>query len=408
MQIDLYVKSTLERWMWQGLERIYDAEPQRPRSGIILGCALWGQNYTERFDRWCVQSLLEPHNADALRRSGSRVVIAGPVNDLRTLFASLRRLELAGIDVQKIEIPREVMGELAYEHNGRYWLLGIAQALLLRLTARLGMGFHMLMPDHIYCRGFFAELIRLSATYKAIMLNTISANLDTAGPELARFRDGNGLLSIPALNLGSIAWENLHRQMQMYVMGNKRDYPDSHYMVWPGEDRLWIYSPHGNIAWLDNELCRRAPVIVPATLDTQLPKLMPHGAYVPDLRDGLTMIEISDNEKAAVPSRVSLDDCLARCAMSIELKEEYLPWFTLPSYVPARPKHPIKPEIIVKRQARITSQIAGAIHKLKAAAGKRETFFSLDTNQALKAPVRRNAPRKPLEPRQTTNGRAAV
>jgi hypothetical protein len=385
MQIDPYVKAALDRWLWLGLDDVYRGEAYDARPGVILGCAVWGPAYCQRFAEWCVPSLLEPRNAHALAASKSRVVIAAPRSEVRRLFHSMRLLEQAGISVQIVDIPLETMAEVGFEPNGQYWLLGVAQALMLRLTARMGMAYHMLMPDHVYGRGYFAELLRLSRRYLAIAQNTISANLETVAPELLRFGVDGRYLDIPPVELGDLGWRHLHKQMRAYVMNQRRrDWPHSHYMLWQGQDRLWIYSPHANVAYLSNEWCRRAPVVMPATLDSQLPKLMPSGAYIPEMADGMVLLELSDDDKPAA-RRVTLEECLACCAMSVDLRDEYLPWFGHPSVVPIHPQKSYTPAAkIQKQQKTMHGLIAGALQRIREKANGKEAIFQYDTLEAVR------------------------
>lgn len=377
-------KATLDQWLYTGLAAIYRMESHPPRYGIVLGCALWGQKYIARFAQWCLPSLLEPVSALALRNSGSAIVIAAPEQDMPFLFPAMRQIELAGIDVRILLIPEHIMAEVAHGPNGQYWTTSIAQNLIVRFAARIGLGFHMLMPDHVYPVGYFARLDMLIPKFNAIVANTISANVETAANGLERYRV-NGTLSIPAKALGSIGFKNLHQQMKPYIMGGPL-YPDSHYMIWVGRGRLYIYSPHANIVWMSHALCMRAPVVTPATLDAVLPKLMPNGAYLPSMADELVLIELSDSDKATSP-RVPFRNFLARCAMSINLNEDYLAWFAAPSFVPitnSRYDYRIPHDKIAARHAKITTEIRKAIRKLKRAAGRKETTFTLDAQKILK------------------------
>jgi hypothetical protein len=224
---------------------------------------------------------------------------------------------------------------------------------------------------------------RLATKYRSIVSNTISADITTAAPELEAFRRQDGTLVVPHRTLGDIGWRNLHKQMRQYIMGHRRDFPDSHYMLWQGNDRLWIYSPHANIVYLCNELCRKAPVVIPATLDEQLPRLMPHGAYLPSLDDELTMIELSDASKGST-ARVPLEQFLARCGMSTGLREDFLPWFRHPSFVPIKLQAgALEAATIVRSHKRITGQIEHAIATMNAGARKKKAYVVIQASELL-------------------------
>lgn len=321
--------------------------------GILMGCPLWSsknedgtlnQDFIDRFFFFCLPSILAKQNADTLR-DNCRLVIFTDVESYDRFWLMKRKVEQNhSIEVVIQIIPDEILAHLPKSPLNKYWLLGTVQQLLIQMAAHWRMGFHMLMPDHIYSEAYFKNLFRLAVEegYEGLAQTGISADIEGVLPELEQYRQENGSLEIPDVDLGDMGYRHLHKQMIHNKM-NDRDFsgdafPLSHYVFWQGHDKLYLYCCHMNAAYLSPRMCKEAPIRLHNALDTELPYFMPNKVGLVTAEDGMTFIEVSDEKKLNHTSRVNFGQFAAQAWATVHFKDDYKPFFAQPNTVPIKPR----------------------------------------------------------------------
>ncbi|MGZ3317255.1 MAG: hypothetical protein ACXU95_08110, partial [Isosphaeraceae bacterium] len=308
----------LQNWFWAKMGELFrtPSDALGPKDGVLMGLPLWGDDFIDRFCFFCVPSLRSKKNWEALA-GRSRLVLFTDQQGFLRLFQVARALEQQGMKVDVHLIPPEIMAEVGKSALNRYWLLGTCGNYSLQIAGRGGMGFHMLMPDHLYCDGYFENMWRLAETHDGIAQTGISADINGVLPELEQYRQADGSLAIPDVEVGDMGYRHLHKQTAGNFMNGKdlnTELPDSHFMMWQGKDRLHLFCPHMNAAWMSPEMCKGAPIRLYNALDTELPNFMgfpngkPANLAIPEAHDGMTFIELSDDSKIHATHRVNFTD----------------------------------------------------------------------------------------------------
>lgn len=357
MQVDTdNSMGVLVGWFRTCMTRLWGGVPW-PGTGMVMACPLWGDDYVDRFGKYCLPSILSPRNLAALKNR-CRIVIFSDARSTPRIMQMLDYLEVHGIKVIFWEIPQPVMEKLA--KNRRYWLLGAVQNLAVQMCRRWGMGLHMLQPDHVYCDGYFENLFAIQGNADCIVQTSISADLEPAARDLGKYVNSDMELVVPPRDLGTIGYRHLHKQMKMYAMNNcslPDKMPNSHYMFWQARDKLMIYCCHMNPAWLSPEICALVPVpqepgAIASTLDTRLPFMATGRLYIPGPDDGMVFIELSDGDKQASPEFV---DALQFCGTAwrqVFFFDDFLPYFEQVCEVPIHPQKKFVKEADIIRQHR--------------------------------------------------------
>lgn len=328
----------LEGWYGWLISELYGTPPWRSK-GILMGCPLWGDAYLDRFEKYCLPSLMSPTNKGILAGRCRFVFFTDSLSYAR-LLSITKPMEKIGFDLQPCLIPPEVMKYAPVDPLNKYWILGVAQNALVQMAGRAGMAFHMLMPDHVYAHEYFDNLFRLAGHHEGIAQTGISANVLTAGPELEKFIGPDDSLTIPDVELGEIGWRHLHRQSKAALMNYAQipeALPESHFLLWRMPDRLRMFCCHMNMAYLSAAYCDVAPSRIPATIDSEMPSFMPRDFYVPTMEDGMTFIEISDDSKQDRPNLVDLDGWAHHCWIKVRHKYDWMPYFHRACDVPTKP-----------------------------------------------------------------------
>lgn len=329
----------LDRWYGVEHDRLYETLPTRPdRPSILMGCPVWGETFIKRFTDLCLPTLFAPRNRQAL--SGAcRITLFTDKAGKKALWGVVRQLTVNGYPARMVEIPEGIMAR-AHDPKwplNKYWMLGTCQQQLLQEAGRHGLGFHMLMPDHVYSEAYFENLFRLAEKYKGIVQTTLSGDVGACSAEIAQFRSDDGALVIPDKELGGLAFRHLHAQTRQTLMNGsdlESDLPDSHCMVWVGRDFARLYCAHMNLAYLAPELVGTAPVRLFNALDTELPSYIRGEFCVPEIKDGMTFVELSDDTKTGDVRRVSLPELAFRCHMTTHFSQAFRPFFDVYSEVP--------------------------------------------------------------------------
>jgi hypothetical protein len=348
--------------MWADKEmRELWRQPQEYRGGLFMGCAVWGAQFYQRFKDYCLSSMLTEANLAVLRGNSHLAIFTdrmgfGPMWELR------KRLDECGIANTIHEIPAEIIAEVPKHALNRYWPMGTAHNLAIQMAGRQGRAFHMLSPDVVTCPGYYANLMKLGKTHEGIAQTTISALESTVVPELEARRSPDGTLIIPDRDLGDIAWRHLHKQMQHFIM-NDRDIETemvrTTWLGWRGRDRISLYSPHLNPAYMSPRLCVKAPMRIPATIDAELPSFIPQPhCYVAEIADGLTLIEVSDETKADRPELIDFPEFAASAWGIMKFSDAYVPYMATRGEVPVHPqKDFLELDEIERRQAAIMHRL---------------------------------------------------
>jgi hypothetical protein len=330
------IAKRLQPFFGEEIEALYSAPPCKA-SGVLMGTAVWGKEYIERFGLYCLASIGAPANMAALK-GRCRMVLYCEQAAKPVLFRITRWLARAEIDVQLMTIPPWVM-ELTQDFEQRFFVLGCIQNVLAHQAGRSGMGFHMLMPDHVYGQGYFANMFRLAEQHQAIAQAGVSTRIATAADVLEQYRDAaSGALVVPDQALGDIAVQHMHPESRMHLM-NDASIPDrmpkSHRLIWQAKDHVRIHSCHVNAAWLAPHLVRDAPIAFTSTMDCLLPEYVPNAEFVtPDLLDGMGYIEISSDKKPVLSSMVGPDEMAEWVWNQISFTADFTPYFAAPMELP--------------------------------------------------------------------------
>jgi hypothetical protein len=212
----------LTDWFWREISKLYEADllPAAKSPGVLMGCPLWGEDFIDRFFFFCLPSLRAKKNWEALE-GRTRMVLLTDGAGFPRLFICARELERRGIKVNLLVIPPEIMSEVNKSPLNKYWLLGTCQNLLLQMAARSGMGFHALHPDHLHSEEYFPNMLRLAETHDCIAQTSISADVGSVLPELEQYRQIDGSLVIPDIEVGDMGWRHVHKQTLGNIMNGK-------------------------------------------------------------------------------------------------------------------------------------------------------------------------------------------
>lgn len=366
----------LESWFGTEMARLYEMPPMRGENVLLMGCPVWGKKYLDRFQNYCLPSIVSDKNLAAL--SGRcHMVLFTDVESFTRLWSMTRILEGAGITLQLLLIPKEVMEHVyprpqqasqKFRLEGaepppdptelnKYWVLGVAGNVMLQMAGRAGMAFHMLQPDHIYSAEYFPNLFRLrDEGHEAITQPGISADITTAWEDIEAYRNEQGNLPIPDRDLGTIGWNHLHKQTRACLMNGATiptKMPHSHLLVWQGRDKIVLHCCHMNPAYMSPRLCAMAPPRIPATLDAELPSFIPPKEatfYVPTISDGMTYLEVSDKDKTAKEEFVGLEEFSERWWTHVRFLNDWLEYSKTPYEVPIHPQETYVEDAEIERQ----------------------------------------------------------
>lgn len=330
-------------WFHAQRREIWDSFPKEGH-GVLMGVPVWGKDFVNRFGLYCLATMVSPANLAALK-DRCRLVVFTAAEDRDRLIEMVAPLEASGIQSIVRVIPADVMKWREESDFNKYLVLGVVQSLSILMAGRMGYGYHMLQPDHLFEKDYWPNLMALGEKHDGVIQISVSVG-ESAIPDLEKYRLPDGELAIPSRDLGDIGWRHLHKQMQMYRM-NEAVIPDklphSHFMLWQNHDKLVIHSCHHNPAWLSSWVCKRARFddlrSIVATLDTKLPQLL-YGTsvYVPEASDGLTFIELSDDNKQAAPKYVNAMDFAIACHRNVMFTDAYKTLFEQRHEVPIHPQ----------------------------------------------------------------------
>jgi len=347
----------LENWFGTEMARLYETAPTRRDDTLLMGCPVWGKKYLDRFQNYCLPSIVSQKNLGALA-GRCHMVLFTDTDSFTRLWGMTKGLEAGGITIQLLVIPNEVMVHVPSDELNKYWILGVAGNVMLQMAGRVGMAFHMLQPDHIYAEDYFPNLFRLrDLGHEAIVQPGISAEISTAWEDIEPFRikegPSRGSLPIPSRALGNIGFKHLHKQTVSSLMNNAtipEQMPNSHLLVWQGRDKLVLHCCHMNPAYLSPRLCSLAQPRIPATLDAELPSFIGETPFYMPQNGEMTYVEVSDKDKAADEGLVSLDVFSERCWSNVRWQFDWMPYFERAFHVPIKRQKKYIPDDEIERQ----------------------------------------------------------
>ena len=307
------ILSTINAWYTAERARI----PTARRGGIMLGAVVYGRWYLDTLASLCLPTLLAPENRKALQ--DATIVIYTDAASLDQLAAKLMAAQhVDGFAVEVHVIPDEVLAA-----DPRPFLsLAAAQQLLVIRAARAGAAFHQLAPDHGYSARYMPNLRRLGAQHR----NIAHGGLNVYPLDLERFR-ANGALVVPARDLATIGWAH-HAMCPMNDAAPDR-MPDQHYQVWRARDRVMLFNPYPNPAYITPEMCRAldVPTMTTATLDCHTKELFRSDVYVPTIEDDMAFVSVDHGTQPAV-AYTSRDAFLSRMWREIGGDLELMIYYT--------------------------------------------------------------------------------
>lgn len=391
----------------------------KPREGLLMGCALWGADYIASFEKYCLPSILAPANIEAL--SGrARFVFFTSAAGYISLISVAKKMQRHGIEVGISVIKPEFLDEVEKHRLNKYWILGTLQNALIQMAGRWGMSVHLVFPDVIYNRQFFANLFLLGEEHGAIVLaGPVALSCTELCEEIEACRQPGGTLDIEARDLGNMGLCYLHPMQRIKLLNGRNldtDMPaGTIWLAWAARTKMCIYTAHTNMAWLSAELCALAPSRIPATIDAELPIFMPR-FYTPKAQDGLAYLEINDAGVQRIYSteRLSFAEFAQGFWTNIKFDDRYMPFFNECCEVPVHDvPGGLDEEEIQRQHAHVVRRLYA--EQAKAALAQIRELGGDETRKNIPMPVCINA--RPLPPavppglawtRRSSHGHAAL
>lgn len=287
--------------------RAMDAEV-RPsssdRSPILLAFPVWGKAHTDLFLTSCLPSLLEDGNLPYLCRTRAPILLIHTDEDGEQAIRSapaMAHLEAQGLELRILRLDSGLLQRVSEHENFKYWHLGLIQSLELAYARRLGSDYHLVLPDTLYCAGYFRRLLEAASRGNSVILQ---AAFRTDGAELLRaiapHRLGD-VISVEAPDLMAFALNCLHPSMNSLLMNNRPAgpaWPAHHATFWEEDTTLRMISPHQSPAFVKASLLAKVGDRFFFTLDSELDKLIEVGetVHAPLAQDGLVLAELSPVE----------------------------------------------------------------------------------------------------------------
>lgn len=304
------------------LDKLPRFTPDRP--ALMMGLAVWGMEYIDTFLDLCIPSLLSPDNINALT-GRTRLIIHTDAASFNYLLLNIKKIEDYGIELEIRIIPQELIDMVPERRCNKYWLLGTCQHLYLKYARHNGMGFHMLMPDHLYSDRYFPNLLRLADRHLSIAQSSLNTDIDGVRKIMGLYRVGD-TITVDSYMLNNIALMNLHEGIKPVIMNNRdilTDIPCSSFMIFLGKDFFCTFSPHMSIAYLSPQALENLPMMLHNALDTHLPWQAPD-FYVPTPEDDMSYIELSAKSKCFGTQSTDFTDYALRFWVVTHFHDDYL------------------------------------------------------------------------------------
>lgn len=272
--------------------------------GLLVALSVWNDEYLDRFLNFCLPSLLEEKNIQALKRKKAILFIHTNAHGKEKILNHpiLQPFIDHGITVQMMMLNDGLLEDIPFHAANKYWHLGLTQSLHLQYAKALNVDYHLLMPDVMYGAGFFERLINLKKP--VITHSSIPTDANTIGKALENYRDGMSIKISPE-DLISLSILHAHDRIKPYFVGKNKKFPKGHLLIFEGKDQIHLMSPHETLAYISKEVIEKIPDRFFFTLDSEIEKIVGQTPiYTPMAADGLAMLEISGNVPSTPRSEV--------------------------------------------------------------------------------------------------------
>jgi hypothetical protein len=266
---------------------------------ILIAFPVWGERYINMLLKYCLPSLLSEGNLGILCKERQPILYVHTNQECINIIEAaevVQRIKAMGVILQYRLVREDLIKHFFEDPTYTYWYLGLMQSLDLYYAQSLSADYHLLLPDTVYSDQHFAGILRaVSRGHKAITRLIISTRMEGICPLLDTYWH-DGVITIPAADLAALSVLHIHSASEAWNVTNKNiaiESSNSHVVLWEGKDKLYIYSPHQTILYLDNELIQKLPQRYFMTLDSELEKIIPTDIqiYCPKAEDAICLIE---------------------------------------------------------------------------------------------------------------------
>jgi hypothetical protein len=257
--------------------------------GLLIGGPVWGDVYTDIFERYCLATMRSPANLAALQANGATL-------EIHTDEYSRPRLEAM---LKDCGIPSEVVVTSA--GGSKYDILGQIHAQQVAACVARNLPFHMLVADQMYSENYFPRMFKLAKEHGNLIHSGVCCKAASARPFLDLFRKPDGSITISASALGRITWNNRHNRLSNFLM-NDGEWPNFHMHIWRSRDRAMIFCPHNSPIYLLPET-GRALGATHSTLDAMAHMIGDY--YAPTFEDDMTLSNIDCTGEIEPSGRVN-------------------------------------------------------------------------------------------------------
>jgi hypothetical protein len=313
------------------------------KKGLLIGGPVWGEDYADIFERYCLASMRSPANLAALQANNATLEI---YTDEATRPRMERMVTGLPTDINLIHFRAA---------HSKYDTLSVVHAQQVADCAATGRPFHMLVGDQTYSENYFPNLFRLADKHGNIMHSGVNCTLRGAGAKLNPMRNADGSLSVSAKELGRITWEHRHNRLSQFLM-NDGEWPGFHMHIWRARDRAVIFCPHNSPVYLLPETGRNLGDTV-STLDSMAHLLGDY--YAPTLDDDMTLSGIEADDGIGEYPRVGWEDFAGRAWEQAKSIKDLRRYYMQPSAevpIPVDGRAPT-PEDVLVRQVAITNRL---------------------------------------------------
>ncbi|MEA2908917.1 MAG: O-methyltransferase [Bradyrhizobium sp.] len=298
-ELDAIDPSGIEAWpgtIWPG------SEPN------AISLVIWGDDYIERFDEYCVKSLAADGNIPALKARGPVLLLIHTAEQDVEKIRNLRSLRRLGVKLRIWAVPDELL-EVAKGDN-KYWLLGALQSIHLFHASRRGANFLPIFPDGFYSARYFESLLELTRNGEdAIFLSGFKASRKGVAGHLKEYSKRNAY-AVPATKLIQLALQYVNPFiLECFVDPLSESLPRNRMLFTHCGNCIEIRAPHYNPALIRNSVIRRIPSRYLMTLDSEIDKVLPPTSMIHfrSAQDDYFATELID-EEAGPLQKVGFDE----------------------------------------------------------------------------------------------------
>lgn len=296
--------SRVVRQMMQWLVKEMDETfpPAFHKDRVVISMLVFGKAYTDKMLTYTLRSMMA--SLPALLKEKTVIL------HIQTTHAARQAIEAAditlrmkgmGIFFHYVIIPANLIDELSSDIFN-YWMLGSGATLALHYAKKAGAAFHHSYPDFIYSDKFFSELLRLSKGHNNILAPGMRADESILLPKMENYAQSD-VIAIPAPDLLAHHLNSIHISAYHYIVNNRYrnfTYPQSHVLIWEGEETAQFNCPHMNAYWLANQSIKDLSDRFFMTLDSELDLICTgFDYYIPQENDDLYTAEISEQGRSA-------------------------------------------------------------------------------------------------------------